>query len=96
MRDMAIRSFTSKILQAYWERGRMKGMDPKSEARINRLLSGLMAATRPEDMDVAGNYFHRVKGKRNQYAVAIRAKWELTFEWEGGAAVRVDEEETEE
>jgi toxin HigB-1 len=92
---MAIRSFTSKILQAYWERDRHKGIDPKSADRIKDLLSQLMAATKPEDMDIAGNYFRRVKGRPDRYTVAIRARWILTFEWKGHDAVRVNEEEIE-
>jgi toxin HigB-1 len=92
---MAIRSFTSKILQAYWERDRHKGIDPKSADRIKDLLSQLMAATKPEDMDIAGNDFHRVKGRRGRYAVAIPARWELTFGWESRDAVGVNEEEIE-
>jgi hypothetical protein len=38
--------------------------------------------------------FHELKGNRKgTYSVTIRANWRLTFEWEDGAAVRVDLED---
>jgi proteic killer suppression protein len=89
-----IRSFTSKSLQALWKRGRLKGIDPRTVERLKRLLADLDAAQHPADMDLPGHRFHPLTGDRQgQYAVTIRANWRLVFEWEGGHAVRVREED---
>lgn len=87
-------TFKSKVLKALWQRGRAKGIDPKSADRIETILDMLDKATGPEDMDLPGFGFHQLKGNRShQYAVEIRAQWRIVFEWEDGRAVRVDEED---
>jgi toxin HigB-1 len=89
-----IKSFKSKALQAFWERGRAKGIDARSAPKLKRLLSSLQAATKPEDLAVPGYHFHPLTGDRKgQYAVTIRANWRLVFEWKGGNAVHVNEED---
>lgn len=89
-----IGTFKSKVLKALWQRGRAKGIDPKSAERIVVILDYLHNATRPEDMEIPGFKFHKLKGNRkDQYAVEIRAQWRVVFEWEDGQAVRVDEED---
>ena len=89
-----IKTFRSKVLKALWLRGRAKGIDSKSAERIVTILDLLDKATMPEDMDLPGFAFHRLKGfRKDQYAVEIRAQWRIVFEWEDGHAVRVDEED---
>jgi proteic killer suppression protein len=89
-----IRSFKSKALKALWERGRAKGIDPQSQKKIQRVLSALNTATKPEDMRLPGFKFHELKGdRRGQYAVTVRANFRIVFEWEDGKAVRVNEED---
>ena len=89
-----IHSFKSQILKALWERGRTKGIDPRSLSKIQRVLSALNTATKPEDMRLPGFKFHELKGNRKrQYAVTVRANFRIVFEWENGKAVRVNEED---
>ena len=89
-----IGTFKSKVLKALWQRGRAKGIDPKSADRISAILDLLDQAIKPDDMDLPGFGFHRLKGSRShQYAVEIRAQWRIVFEWEEGRPVRVDEED---
>jgi toxin HigB-1 len=89
-----LRSFKSKILKALWERGRAKGIDSRSQEKIERVLSALNTATRPEDMRLPGFRFHELKGdRRGQHAVTVRANFRIVFEWEDGNAVRVNEED---
>ncbi len=89
-----IHSFKSKTLQALWQRGRAKGIDPKSLKRIKRILSALHAATKPEDLNLPGFKFHELKGDRKgEYAVTVRANFRIVFEWEQDRAVRVNEED---
>ncbi len=89
-----IHSFKSRILQALWEKDHTKGIDPKSLAKIKRILSALHAASTPEDMALPGLRLHELKGdRRGQYAVTVRANFRIVFEWEDGGAVRVREED---
>ena len=77
-------------LRKFWKTGRAKGVDPKSAARLEMLLSQLDAATCPEDLDRAGYGFHRLKGDRkDEYALEVRAQWRLVFEWQNGEAVLI-------
>ena len=89
-----IGSFSDKALKALWERGRNKGIDPVSLQRLQELLTALHAATKPQDMDIPGFAFHELKGNRKgQYAVEVRRNFRLIFEWEGGDAVKVRQED---
>lgn len=89
-----IHSFKSAALKGLWEKGRTKGIDPKSLKRIQRMLSALNIATWPEDMKLPGFKFHELKGDRKgQYAVTVRANFRIVFEWSEGKAVKVDEED---
>ncbi len=61
---------------------------------MKRILSSLNAATVPADMNLPRYKFHQLKGNRKDtYSVTVRANWRVTFEWENGAAVRVDLED---
>jgi toxin HigB-1 len=89
-----IHSFKDKALKALWERGRAKGVDPKSVKKIKRILSQLNAATKPDDLRLPGLNFHELTGDRKgQYAVTVRANFRIVFEWEQGKAVRVNQED---
>jgi proteic killer suppression protein len=89
-----IHSFKSRILEALWERNQTKGIDPKSLKKIRMILSGLHAATKPDDMKLPGFRFHELKGDlKGHYAVTVRANFRIVFEWEDGKAVRVREED---
>ena len=89
-----IGSFKSKTLKALWEKGRTKGVDPKSLRKIKQILSALNAAITPEDIRLPGFGLHELKGNRKgQYAVTVRANFRIVFEWADGKAVRVNEED---
>lgn len=89
-----IRSFKSAALKRYWNEGKPKGLPAHDLKRIRRILASLGAATAPQDMDLPGYRFHRLKGNRKDtYSVTVRANWRITFDWENGAAVRVDIED---
>jgi proteic killer suppression protein len=89
-----IRSFRSRALKRYWNAGRVKGLPARDLEKIRRILTSLAAATSPADMALPQYDFHPLKGdRRGTYAVAVRANWRITFEWEEGGAVRVDLED---
>lgn len=90
-----IKSFKDGALKRLWEDGRTKGMDPKSLAKIRRILRDLDAIVDPQELaNEQGYRFHEMKGDRKgTYAVTIRANWRITFEWDGDHVVRVDQED---
>ena len=61
--------------------------------RILRRLDRLDASTLVTQMDVPGFDFHPLHGKPQRYSVHVNGPWCLTFEFEGGDALRVDLEQ---
>lgn len=88
-----IRSFGSRALAALWHTGDAARIRPDLVKRIRVRLARLDAATKPEEMNVAGFNFYRLQGRPVRYTVHVNGPWCLTFEWEGEDAVRVDLEQ---
>jgi toxin HigB-1 len=86
-----IRSFRSKGLQRFAERGDPSKLSVRNPDRIRRILLALDAATSPEGMNIPGFRFHPMKGRdRGRYAVDASGNWRVTFAWEEEDAVEVD------
>lgn len=62
------------------------------ERVIQRLLA-LDRAGKPEEMNLPGFDFHRLRGKPVRYSVHVNGPWCITFEWRDADAVRVDLEQ---
>ena len=89
-----IRSFRSRALQWFAERGDASKLSVQNADRVRRLLAWLNAAKGPEDMNLPGLHFHRLKSKeRGRYAVNASANWRITFGWLDGDAIDVDLED---
>ena len=89
-----IRSFRSKALRRFAERGDASKLSFQNPDRIRRILARLDAAMKPDDMDLPGFRFHGLKGKdRGRYAVDASGNWRVTFGWLDGDAVDVDLED---
>lgn len=88
-----IRSFCGRALTALWHRGDTKGIRPDLVERLKVRLARLDAATMPEEMNVVGFNFHRLRGKPVRYTVHVNGPCCITFEWEAEDAVRVDLEQ---
>jgi proteic killer suppression protein len=65
----------------------------KMHGRILRCLDYLEAATLGTEMNIPGYRFHSLRGKPLRYSVHINGPWCITFEFEGGGAIRVDFEQ---
>ena len=61
--------------------------------RILRRLDRLDAAATAKEMDVPGFDFHSLHGKPQRYSVHVNGPWCITFEFNGGDALRVDLEQ---
>ena len=89
-----IRSFRHKGLERYFTRSDRSGIDRRQSERILRLLDRLDAAMKPEDMNLPGYRFHRLKGDRKRaFSVSVSGNWRITFRFEDGDAVDVNLED---
>ena len=89
-----IRSFRHKGLERFFRRGDYRSIPAQSGARIERILDRLDAAMWPDDMNLPGYRFHRLKGERaGTYAVTATGNWRITFAFEGEDATGVDLED---
>jgi toxin HigB-1 len=89
-----IRSFRSKALQRFAERGDPSKLSVRNPDRIRRILLALDAAASPEGMNIPGFRFHPLKGRdRGRYAVDASGNWRVTFAWSGEDAIEVDLED---
>lgn len=87
-----IRSFRDKALRRYFETGRPGGLSVQNNARVSRILRALDAATRPEDMNVPGYFFHALRGAP-RWSIRVTGNWRITFGWNGLDAIEVDLED---
>jgi len=88
-----IKSFRSKSLADFWEKGKSAKIDKRMQERILRRLDRLEEASVPDDMNLVGFDFHPLKGKPQRYSVHVNGPWCITFEFEKGDAHRVDFEQ---
>ena len=89
-----IRDFKHKGLERFFRKSDHRGIPAKSEARIERILDRLDASIRPDDMNLPGYRFHRLKGARaNEYAVTVTGNWRITFAFDGEDAIRINLED---
>ena len=91
---LMIRSFRNKGLRRFLEKGDRSRLSVPNRARVERILTALENARRPEDMNLPGYRFHGLKGEaRGRYAVDASGNWRITFGWDGEDAVDVDLED---
>lgn len=88
-----LKSFRNKPLAELWSSGSSRKIDGRLHERILRRLDRLDAATAVKEMDVPGFDFHPLHGKPQRYSVHVNGPWCLTFEFDGGDALRVDLEQ---
>jgi len=86
-----IKSFKSKPLRAFWEKGDVSKIAAHLRDRITRRLDALDRAKAPEQMNVPGFDFHSLTGdRRGTYSVHVNGPWCITFGWDVTSAVDVD------
>jgi toxin HigB-1 len=88
-----IQSFKSRAFVAFWRDGDASKFRANLADRAQLRLSRLDQAMRPEEMNIPGFNFHRLRGKPVRYKVHVTGPWCITFEWDGEDAVRVDLEQ---
>lgn len=89
-----IRSFQSKALRRFAEKGDPSKVAVPNLARVERILARLDAVAVAEDMNLPGYRFHRLTGRPGRvFAVDASANWRITFRWSGEDAIDVDLED---
>ena len=84
-----LRTFRSRAIKAVWVTGGASKIPAALQGRVRRRLDALYAATAPEDMNVPGFDFHKLRGKPQRYTAHVNGPWCVTFEWDGEDAVQV-------
>jgi proteic killer suppression protein len=87
-----IRSFRSKPLRRFAEKGDASKLPVQNADRVRRILVRLDAVKAPADMNLPGWYFHALRGVK-RYSVRVSGNWRITFGWKGEDAVDVDIED---
>jgi len=61
-----------------------RGISAKSTPRLVVILDALEAIEHASEMDIAGLYFHRLKGARKgEFAVRVTDNWRITWKMDG-------------
>ena len=87
-----IRSFRSKALRHFAERGDARKLGVQNHDRVRQILALLDAATGPRDMDQPGLHCHQLK-QSLRWSVRATGNWRITFAFLGKDAVDVDLED---
>jgi len=86
-----IRSFKSRALRRFMERGDARRLSPEHREKVRDILARLNASAAPGDMNLPGFDLHPLKGDRAGFwAVTVRGNWRVVFRFEDGDAVDVD------
>lgn len=89
-----IRSFRHKGLQAFFESGSRRGIQPLHAKRLRIQLTALDTAMSIEDMDIPGFRLHRLKGcDKGRWSIWVNGNWRVTFEFEDGHVFVTDYED---
>ena len=86
-----IRSFKSRALRRFMERGEARRIHPGHRDTVRDILVRLNASETPDDMDLPGFRLHRLRGEyAGFWAVTVSANWRVIFRFEDGHAADVD------
>ncbi|MGH7054866.1 MAG: type II toxin-antitoxin system RelE/ParE family toxin [Stellaceae bacterium] len=85
-------SFRNRALKRYFDTGDPSGLSVPNVARVSRMLRALAAATRPEQVNLPGFYWHPLQGEV-RWAIRVMGNWRITFAWDGADAIAVDLED---
>ena len=88
-----IRSFRSKALRKFAEKGDASKLPVQKIDRVRRILMALDVAARPEDMNIPGLRFHGLQGEPKRYAVDASGNYRITFGFDGEDVIAVDIED---
>jgi len=85
-----IKTFRHRGLKELFETGKTARIEKKLHSRIIRRLDFLDAARVPQDMNLPGFNYHRLRGRPVRYTVHVNGPWCITFGFEDEDAIDVD------
>ncbi len=86
-----IKSWQHKGLKKFYLTGNKAGIIAEHAHRLQVILQLLDAATSPNQLNLPGFGFHKLKGKaKDFYALTVRANWRIVFQFDGEDAILVD------
>jgi toxin HigB-1 len=88
-----VRSFRSRALAALWSKNDRSRIRADLIKRVLSRLNSLDDARQPDDMNLPGFNFHRLRRRPIRYSVHINGPWCLTVGWDGEDAIQVDLEQ---
>lgn len=88
-----IKTFRSKALRKFAEKGDASKLPVQKIDRVRRILAALDAAAKPEEMNIPGLRFHGLQGDPKRYAVDASGNYRITFGFEGEDVINVDLED---
>lgn len=89
-----IKSWKHKGLKLFFESGNTSGIQAKHASRSRILLGVLDAAVLPQDINLPGFGFHRLRGDRKDYyTIRVSGNWRLTFLFEYENVILVNYED---
>lgn len=86
-----IKSWKHKGLRNFYNTGDKSGIIVEHASRLQVILQLLDAATKPEQINLPGFGFHKLKGDlKNFYAVTVRANWRIIFKFDSEDVILVN------
>lgn len=73
----------SRDLKRLIERGDASGIRPDWIPKVKRILGALNVAVSPEELNLPGYGWHKLKGDRDgTFSVLVSKNWRVTFRWD--------------
>ena len=92
-----IKRFGHKGLKRFFDDPRStdtRGVNDGISNRLIVILDALEAIEKAEEMDIAGLYFHGLKGQRKgEYSVRVSGNWRITWRMDGNDVIDVNLED---
>jgi toxin HigB-1 len=89
-----IQTIKHKGVRRLYEKDDLSGIWPDLVDKVQKIISALEAADRPEDMALPMFRFHKLTGdRRGTYSVTVKANWRVTFGFHEGATCDVNLED---
>ena len=85
--------FRHKGLEEIYLTGKTRRIGAPYVRKCVRILQALEVATHPEEMNLAGNRFHRLNGNPPRWSVRVTGNYRITFAWSGETAEAIDFED---
>jgi len=86
-------AFRHKGLEEIYLTGKTRRIGAQYVRKCVRILQSLEVATQPEEMNLAGYRFHRLRGSPQRWSVRVTGNYRITFGWSGENAEDVDFED---